>query len=338
MTDREGPIRVSLALGSGGARGYAHIGAIQVLEERGFEIVSVAGSSMGALVGGLHAVGKLDDYVDWVQDLTQFDVIRLLDPSLSAPGAMRAAKILRRVDELLDGVSIEDMPVPYTAVATDLLAHKEVWFQRGPADVAIRASISIPGVFAPVMLNGRLLVDGGLMDPVPVAPTASARADLVVAVDLSGGRTGVSEDAPTRESAEGRPVEEWAERFRRGASGLLDRDVVRSLASRFGISPDNTPTGGDHDAAAEPEADPGEAFGELPPGLGKFDVMNQSLEAMQSVITRFRLAGHPPDVLVRVPKDACRTLDFHRSVEMIELGRALTAAALDAAETPTGDP
>ena len=118
--------------------------------------------------------------------------------------------------ELLDGALIEDLPVPFTAVATDLLARKAVWFQRGPVDAAVRASIRDPGVFTPVVLNGRLLVDGGLMEPVPVAPTASARADVTIAIDLGGERTGAQEGSPARETAEERPVEEWAERFRRG--------------------------------------------------------------------------------------------------------------------------
>jgi NTE family protein len=177
----------------------------------------------------------------------------------------------------------------------------------------------MPGVFTPVMLNGRVLVDGGIMDPVPVAPTASARADVTIAVDLGGERTGAHEASPARETAEERPVEEWAERFRRGASNLLDHDLVRSLLSRFG------PRAGTDDSTQVSD----EPLETLPAGLGRFDVMNQSLEAMQSVLTRYRLAGDPPDVLVTVPKDACRTLDFHRAADMIALGRDLTTDALD---------
>ncbi len=316
----ENPVRATLALGSGGARGYAHIGVIEVLEERGVEIVTVAGSSMGALIGGLYAAGKLDGYTEWVRGLTQFDVLRLLDVSLTAPGMIRAERIFARMRELLDGALIEDLPVPFTAVATDLLARKAVWFQRGPVDAAVRASIAMPGVFTPVMLNGRVLVDGGLMDPVPIGPTASARADVTIAIDLGGERSGSQEGSPARETAEARPVEEWGDRFRRGASNLLDRDVVRTLLSRFG----GASSTGDDDARAVD--DPLDA---LPAGLGRFDVMNQSLEAMQSVLTRYRLAGNPPDVLVTVPKDACRSLDFHRASDMIELGRELTVAALD---------
>jgi NTE family protein len=319
----EPPVRAALALGSGGARGYAHIGAIEVLEARGIEIVAVAGSSMGALVGGLFAAGKLDSYTEWVRGLSQFDVLRLLDLSLTSPGVIRAEKVFARMRELLDGALIEDLPVPFTAVATDLLARKAVWFQRGPVEAAVRASIAMPGVFTPVVLNGRVLVDGGIMDPVPLAPTASARANVTIAIDLGGERSGLQDGAPVRESAEERPVEEWGERFRRGTSHLLDRDVVRSLVNRFGGA---AKRGGDADTDAD------EALDDLPSGLGRFDVMNQSLEAMQSVLTRYRLAGDPPDVLVTIPKDACRSLDFHRAAEMIALGRELTEAALDRAD------
>jgi NTE family protein len=309
------PTRIALALGSGGARGYAHIGAIQVLEERGMEIAGIAGSSMGALVGGLHATGTLAEYAEWSVGLTKADLLRLLDVSLSAAGAIKAQKIFARVQDLVGDVQIEDLPIPYTAVATDLLARKEVWFQRGPLDNAIRASIAIPSVITPVVLNGRLLADGGLMNPVPIAPTASIGADLTLAITLNGESRALRGGAPAAESAEARPVEEWGDRFRRG---------LRSLTNRFGGSPE-VDIDEPHDADLA-------AFGELPAGLGKLDVMNLSIESMQDVLTRYRLAGNPPDVLVSVPKDSCRSLDFHRAADMIELGRELTTKALDAAE------
>lgn len=316
------PTRVALALGSGGARGYAHIGAIQVLAERGYEVVSVAGTSMGALVGGLHAAGRLEEYTDWVTSLSQRDVLRLLDPSIKAPGAIRADKILSRVSELLGGVRIEDLRVSYTAVATDLLARKEVWFQKGPLDVAIRASIALPSIITPVMLNGRLLADGGLLNPLPIAPTAAANADLTVGVALSGDVSDQPGPSPVHESAEARPIEEWVERFRRTAAQVLDRDLVRLVAGRLAGGRSTTP------GSASEEAEE-EVFGTLPPGLRTLDVMELSLDAMQSLVARYRLAGYPPDLLVTVPKNACRTLDFHKAGEMIALGRELTEAALD---------
>jgi NTE family protein len=318
-------MRAALALGSGGARGYAHIGAIQVLEERGIDIVAVAGASMGALVGGLYAAGKLDDYTDWIRNLTRFDVLRLLDVSVSAPGVIRAEKIFARVHELVGDVLIEDLPVSFTAVATDLFAQKAVWLQRGPLEVAMRASIAIPGVFTPVMLNGRLLVDGGLMDPVPTAPIASSPADVTIAIDLGGERSGLPEGTSLGETAEERSADEWIERFRRGTAHLVDRDLIGSVRSRFGGASSSAPAG---DEPTSPASEPLES---LPAGLSKFDVMNQSLETMQSVLTRSGLAANPPDILITIPKDACRTLDFRRASDMIELGRALAVEALDSA-------
>lgn len=325
------PTRVALSLGSGGARGYTHIGAIQVLEERGFEIVAVAGSSMGALVGGLHAAGQLDAYTEWSVGLSQFDVVRLLDLSLSAPGAIRAEKVVARVRELLGGALIEDLPIPYTAVATDLAARRAVWFQRGPIDVAIRASIAIPGIITPVALNGRLLADGGIMDPLPIAPMASVGADLTIGISLAGENQVEEEGVPALESAEPRPVDEWGDRFRRSASQLLDRDLVRSLLKRFGgsgVDGEQATLSGDGTEIPSPLDEP---FEELPAGLSRFEVMNQALDVMQSALARYRLAGYPPDLLISVPKNACRGLDFHRAADMIELGRTLTADALDAA-------
>ena len=177
---------MALALGSGGARGYAHVGVINELRERGHEIVGVAGSSMGALVGGLYAAGKLDEYATWASSLTQRAVLRLLDPSIAAAGVLRAEKILEAVREILGDVTIEELPIPFTSVATDLITGKSVWLQRGPVDDAIRASIAIPGVIAPHVLNGRLLADGGILDPIPMAPIAAVIADATIAISLSG--------------------------------------------------------------------------------------------------------------------------------------------------------
>jgi NTE family protein len=181
--------RVALALGGGGARGYAHIGVLRELESRGYEIVAVAGTSMGAVIGGLHCAGKLDPYTEWVTGLSQRDVIRLLDPSIKAPGLIKAEKVMSVVRDLLAGARIEDLPIPFTAVATDLVAQREVWFQDGPVEAALRASIAIPSAIAPVVVDGRLLADGGLLNTLPITPLTSARADVVIAVSLAGART-----------------------------------------------------------------------------------------------------------------------------------------------------
>lgn len=314
--------KVALVLGSGGARGYAHIGAIQVLAERGYEVVAVAGTSMGAAVGGLMAAGKLDEYTDWVTGLSQRDVIRLLDPTLGGPGAIRAERVLARISEILDGALIEDLPIPYTAVATDIGARREVWFQSGPVDVAIRASIAIPGMITPIMVNGRLLVDGAVLNPVPMEPVTGVDADFTMAVALAGDRPRSFATRPAKETSAQRPANEWLDRFVKGAAGVWENDFVTSITSRFG--------GRTHEE--EPgRTSPPRAFEPPPPGVRVTDVTAMALDAMGSLITRFRLAALPPDVLVTVPGDAAKTMDFHRASELIAIGRKLTIAALDEA-------
>jgi NTE family protein len=292
--------RVALVLGSGGARGYAHIGAIAEIEARGHEVVAVAGSSMGALVGGLYAAGVLDDYTEWVRNLKQREILRLLDPKWSAGGAIAANRIFAEVEELIGEQLIEGLPMAFTAVATDLRARREVWFQRGPLLSAIRASIAIPGVITPVVMNGRLLADGGLMNPVPIEPTAAAAADLTIAISLQGDRSAREQSSPAREPATPTWREELVDRVRRTVGRERELDPPVSM---------------------EPvEPDP----------LRISDVVGLSLDAMQGLVARYRMAGLPPDVLVTVPVSAARSLDFHRVTEMIELGQRLTAEALDA--------
>lgn len=153
------PIRTALALGSGGARGYAHIGVIKALQDRGCQIVCVAGSSMGALVGGVFAAGRLDGFTEWVLGLSRRGVLGQVDPSHTTAGVIRAERVLSNMAEFVGDRRIEDLPVRFTAVAVDLLAGREAWLAEGPLDRAIRASIGMPGIFTPVVMNGRLYVD-----------------------------------------------------------------------------------------------------------------------------------------------------------------------------------
>jgi NTE family protein len=313
--------RVALALGSGGARGYAHIGVIHELHDRGYQIVGIAGSSMGALVGGLEAAERLDEFADWARSLTQRSILRLLDPSITAAGVLRAEKILDAVREILGAATIEQLPIPYTAVCTDLLAGKSVWLQRGPVDEAIRASIAIPGVIAPHVIDGRLLADGGILDPLPMAPIAAVNAYLTIAVSLSGSEAGGAEAEP-----EPRPTTEWLNRMLSSTSALLDFPTARAVLNRFGASSnedeeDAEDTENTEDAAIVPEAEP--------PKLGGFEVMNRTIDIAQAALARHTLAAYPPDLLIEVPRSACRGLEFHRAAEVIEIGRELAAQALD---------
>jgi NTE family protein len=318
-------MRIALALGSGGARGYAHIGVINELSERGYDIVGVAGSSMGALVGGLHAADKLDEFAQWAGSLTQRAVLRLLDPSLTSPGVLRAEKILDAVRDIIGDVAIETLPIPYTSVATDLIAGKSVWLQRGPLDDAIRASIAIPGIFTPHVLDGRLLADGGILDPLPMAPLSAVNADLTIAVSLSGGDPAVRLSEP-----EPRVTTEWLGRMWRSTTALLDTSTAqrvmdspaaKSVLSRFNSSLDDAA-----ELADELEA----AGGPSLPRLGSFEIMNRTIDIAQSALARHTLATYPPDLLIEVPRNACRSLEYHRAEEVIEIGQELAAAALDA--------
>lgn len=335
--------RVALALGSGGARGYAHIGVILELEARGFDITTVAGSSMGALVGGLYTAGRLDEFVDWVAGLSQLDVVRLVDVSLSRPGVMGAERILSRVREILGDTQIEDLRIPFTAVATDLDAGRAVWFQRGSLVDAIRASIAIPGVIAPHEYQGRLLGDGGILDPLPVAPTSAVPSDVTVGVVL-GADSGPDEGAVREPKTKGL--------LRRNVAPLLDMEFVRSVRERYrfttdaGTSDPNRQVTGTEavetatdnlpaDAVGvEPEPTPAKEHRDSRQRMGRVEVLTRSLDIMQDALTRYQVAGYPPDILIRVPRKSVRTLDFHKATDMIELGRALTAAALDQLPEP----
>lgn len=307
-----------MVLGSGGARGYAHIGVLQVIEEHGFEIVAISGCSMGALVGGVYATGHLEAYRDWVVSLRQRDVLRLVDLSLSSMGAIRGDKLFAMVGEMIGDVLIEDLPIPYTAVATDLLSQREVWFQEGPLADAVRASVAIPSLLAPVVTDNQLLVDGALMNPVPILPTLPAQADVTIAVHLAGA---TRRHTPTRPSGRVLPAEDDEElideavsealddeplSLRHRASRLLDWEAVRAKLSR------DTGEGGLDDLAE----------------FGRLDIMNLAYETMQATLTSYKLAGYPPDVLVEIPKSSARTFEFHRAAELIDLGCERTEAAL----------
>ncbi|TBT84382.1 esterase [Propioniciclava sinopodophylli] len=310
---------MALALGSGGARGYTHIGVLDELHARGHEVVAISGTSMGAVIGGLEAAGRLQDYTDWVGTLRQTDVLRLLDPAFTGPGVFWGQRVMERVAAILDGARIEELPIPFTAVATDLTHSREVWFQRGSVVTAMRASIGIPSVFTPVVVGGRLLADGSLLNPVPVDALLGAPADRTVAVSLSGRRA--NEQTSTRPVTAAAETEgmlgELTERLR----SVLDSDTLRGVrqwwAARFTEVDERDPRDFDFEA--------------LPKGLRTSDVVSLSLETAEQLITRFRMAASPPDVLVEFPQDIASTFDFHRANELVARGREKAAQVFDAA-------
>lgn len=282
--------RVALALGAGAAKGLAHIGAIEELEERGFDVVAVAGTSMGALIGGIYAMGKLDIYRDWVSTLARFDVLRLVDWSFSGGGFIKGDRIMAALRELIGEVNIEELPITYTAVATDIDREREVWLTRGPLFDAIRASIAIPTLFRPYTHEGRRLVDGALLNPLPVLPLMREHADYVIAVSVDG--------AAEMQQPPERDVAAVADE---GYAARLGRLIGRVLPQ-------------------------GETKVRDP---GAFELMTQSMDLMQANLSRLRLAAYPPDLLIEIPRNVSTVYEFYRARELIELGRERTARALD---------
>jgi NTE family protein len=302
------PKTIALALGSGGARGYAHIGVIEEIQARGWEIVGVSGTSMGAVIGGLFVGGGMESYRDWTVGLGRRDVMRLMDPGLGGAGVLRASKVMSKVKEHLGDLTIEEARMPYTAVAVDLVTQREVWFTSGSMIDAMRASIAIPTVFTPLAKNGMVLADGGLLNPVPVAPLASVHADAIIAVNLSG--RSVTTAYAREEVFTGIKLP----RIRFPNLPHMIEPALRALMPAFG------------------RGDEGDTDDHQDLRMNTLDVVDRSLNLMQEVIRRYRLAGYPPDVLVNVPLDSCGTLDFHRAKDMIEVGRERAIRAFDAWE------
>ncbi len=190
--------KIALVLGSGGARGYAHIGVIEEFSKY-FDIVAISGSSMGALIGGLYACNKLDEYKNWVLGLDVVDVVKLLDFSFSSKGFISGEKVFGVIERMIGNVMIEELPLSYTAVAVDITKKREVWFQKGNLLDAIRASIAIPTIFTPKEIDGSLYVDGGVLNPLPIAPTFAHRVDKTIAVNLGAKAQKIDLSIPKKE-------------------------------------------------------------------------------------------------------------------------------------------
>ena len=177
---------ISLVLGSGGARGLAHVGVIRWLQEQGHEIRSISGCSIGSLIGGAYATGKLDAVVDWMESFTKKEIYSMLDLSFTWDSLMKGDKMMAAIQNKIGTTLIEDLPIRFTAVAADIASEKEHWFQSGPIDQAIRASVSLPLFFTPYTVDGVQLIDGGILNPTPIEPTLGDDTDLTIAVDLGG--------------------------------------------------------------------------------------------------------------------------------------------------------
>lgn len=315
--------KVALVLGSGGARGYAHIGVIEALEARGFEIIAVSGCSMGALIGGIYAAGKLPEYRDWVCNLDYLDVLKLVDVTWNPMGAMRGSKVMSKLEALVGDILIEDLPIPITTVATDLVRQREVWFQNGPLLQAIRASIAVPGVITPVHFGEQVLVDGGLLNPLPIMPVVAAhQADFVVAVNVTAHSplpVTLEELLPKEEQAVDSRSKKEIERDQRMGNWIGDvRAATQKLWAGLGAN------GEGEDAELEETT---EARGKRE--WSKLDMILESFDITQAALAKYKVAGYPPDVLIEIPKTVCSTYEFHRGKELIRLGRHLADEALE---------
>jgi NTE family protein len=277
------PPRIGLALGSGSARGWAHIGAIRALEERGIKPDFICGTSIGALVGAAYASGELDRLEQWVTGLAWTTVVRLMDLTWRG-GLIRGHRLFTLFRTIFQDRDIDDLPIPYGAVATELYSGRELWLRHGKVLDAVRASCAMPGLFTPIVRENVVVVDGGLVNPVPVSMCRALGADLVIAVDLSWGKLG-----PYRER--GRAV--------------APREVPGWLAR---LRP----------SLVEKKSD-----GESPPTIPSiFEVFMTSLDVVEMRVARSRLSGDPADVLLTPLLPDFATMDYHRAGEAIEEGRA----------------
>jgi NTE family protein len=294
--------RIGLVLGSGAARGWAHIGVVRTLLEHKIPIHVVCGSSIGALVGGAFAAGHLDRLADWVVDLDRVDVLRLMDPALNGGGFIEGTRLMDVMGDYVPDARLEELPLPFACTATDLKNGRELWIKEGSLSEAIRASIALPGLFTPVRREDRWVVDGGLCNPVPVSLARSFDVDWVVAVNLNGGIVGRHMSRQANQERKPDTLQEGLAR------------IAKNLPPDWAASVQNLLT---REGGHEPV-----------PGL--LDVMAGAINIMQDRITRSRLAGDPPDVIIAPRLSGLALMDFHRATEAITAGAKAAENALPA--------
>jgi len=283
---------VALALGSGGARGIAHIGVIRELERNGFRITSVAGSSMGALVGGVFAAGKLDEYENWMNSLSKMDVFNLVDFTLSTSGIIKADKVFKEIHKFIPDRLIEELPVKFSAVATDLKHGKEIVISEGSLFEAIRASISIPLIITPVLKSDTLFIDGGVLNPVPVNRVFRNNGDILIAVNLNAQ---LPYQKPQDDNQDWHSMEK-----------ITNSKLVAFQEKLSGLFP-----------ATKKEK------------TGYFTMISETSGLMLAQILKLTLEMNPPDILIEISRNACGTFDFYKASELIGLGKQATIAALE---------
>ena len=285
--------KVALVLSGGAARGLAHIGVIQEMENRNYEISSIAGTSMGALIGGVYATGKLPELAEYIYTLDKTRLFRMIDFTLSKQGLIKGDRVLNKMREFVPDMPIEDLRLPYAAVAVDLAKREEVVFRSGSLYHAIRASISIPSIFTPVKEGDSLLVDGGLLNNLPMAHVKRTEGDLMVAVHVNADIPGLTPGKSTD------PVENQEHH----------KNKIRELFKHI------------HPSSSKNEEK-----------LGYLSLIVRSFELMIMRMAEEKIQQFSPEVLINVPFDSCNLYDFYKAEEQVEAGRQAAIEALDSFE------
>jgi len=293
----------TLVLSGGGARGIAHIGVIKELERRGYEIASVTGTSMGALVGGVYADGAIDPFREWLLTLDKRKVFSLVDFTLSRTGVVKGDKVFNKMKDFIPDTLIEDLKIPYAAVAVDLINNKEVVFREGRLFDAIRASVSIPSVLTPVKTDDGLLIDGGVMNNIPVDHAPRVPGDLLVVVNVNASiPVSPPKISPEETDKQKRAYKKKIEEFQFHLHKILS-----------------------HGSKEKPSHSHEER-------MGYFNLIDKTVSLMTDHMAQMSLKLFSPDVLIEVSRDSCGTFDFYKASEMVEMGREAAAAVLDKLE------
>ncbi|MBU1012511.1 MAG: patatin-like phospholipase family protein [Bacteroidetes bacterium] len=276
--------KVSLVLSGGGARGIAHIGVIEEIEKQGFEIFSVSGTSMGAMVGGIYALGKMEAYKNWICSLDKIKVFSLIDFSFSTQGLVKGDKVFNKMKEFIPDVNIEDLKINYTAVAADIMNKKEVVFTKGSIFDAIRASISIPTIFTPVKTEDGLLVDGGVINNIPINYAHRTPGDILIVVNVNAN---IPIDKPV--------ITKKETAIKLSIYQKKIRDFYHHLNKTHPMSKTEK--------------------------LGYFELINKTIGLMTYHNAQMSLEKYKPDILINISRDSCSTYDFYKAEELVEIGR-----------------
>jgi NTE family protein len=293
-------LSIGLALGGGAARGFAHIGVLRVLQKHGIEPQIIAGTSIGAVAGGLYAAGRLDGFEDWARGLTRPRIFSYLDFNIVGSGLIGGARLADSLTREIPGIRIEDLPLKFAAIATEIGTGHEIWLTRGMLSDALAASYALPGLFPPISIGGKWLMDGAVVNPVPVSAVRASGARLVIAVNLNAFMFSRGTTIQNHEVNETKLLDETVEEApSRGLRGAAERMLRRKFAGT-----------------------PGK------PGIAT--LMVEAFNVMQDRITRARLAGDPPDVIITPRLDDIGFFDFHRAEETIALGAQAAEKSIDA--------